>query len=118
MRKIFFIFLFYFFFILQTFAWKEAVKDAMIPENTLVIEHKSGRWLLFSIFEYIRDSIFGLLALITITVFIYIWARLLMARWNPEEFKKVLMHFIYAIVWLVIIALSWWIIRMVSSLNF
>ena len=94
------------------------LENKIIPEQTLVINNsKSWKSLLFSILEYIRDSIFWLLVLIAIAVFIYIWSKLLMARWNPEEFKKALMHFVYAIVGLVIIALSWWVVKIVSSLN-
>lgn len=99
----------------------ENIKDSIIPDsgNNIVINNdKQWQNLLFSIFEYIKESIFWLLALVAITVFIFIWARLVMARWNPEEFKKALMNFVYAIVWLAIVAISWAAVKLVSSLNF
>ena len=68
--------------------------------------------------DYIKDSIFSLLALIAIAVFIFIGAKLIMARWNPEEFKKVIMNFIYAVIWLAIVALSWGAVKLISSLDF
>ena len=121
MKKIFFTLIFYFSFMLNTFAeW--TIKDSIIPDNgvdtTIINTNESWKWLLFSILEYIKDSIFWLLALIAITIFIFIGAKLIIARWNPEEFKKALMQFIYAIIWLAIIALSWLAVKLVSSLNF
>jgi hypothetical protein len=68
--------------------------------------------------DFAKDSIFWLLALVSIAVFIFIWAKLIMAKWNPEEFKKALMQFIYAVIWLAVIALSWGLVKLVSSLNF
>ncbi len=119
-NKIIFLLFWYFIWILNTFAI-ESIEDSIIPTNntnTVINQEQTGKDLLFSIFEYIRESIFWLLALISITVFIFIWARLVMAKWNPEDFKKALMQFIYAIVWIAVIALSWAAVKLVSSLNF
>lgn len=120
MKKIIFTFLWYFLIISNIFAW--AMEDSIIPTNNWenIVTTNSPEWkdFLFSIFEYIKDSIFWLLAFITISVFLFIWAKLIIARWNPEEFKKGLMQFIYAIVWLLFIALSWALVTLVSSLNF
>ena len=70
------------------------------------------------VFEYIKDSIFWLLWLISIGVFIYIWARLVVARWNPEEFKKAIMQLIYAVLWLFLVAISWLAVRLIAWLHF
>ena len=119
-KKIIFLLFWYFTGIISIFAFED-IENSIIPENDtsiIINQDETGKELLFSIFEYIKDSIFWLLALISITVFIFIWAKLVMAKWNPEDFKKALMHFIYAIVWLVVIALSWAVVKLVSSLNF
>lgn len=117
MNKITFIVLSYILSIKYTFS--SDIEDSIIPGNTSILEND---WLwketLTSLFTFTKDSIFWLLALISIAVFIFIWARLIMAQWNPEEFKKALMQFIYAIVWLAVIAISWGAVKLVSSLNF
>jgi len=94
------------------------IKSNIIPNNNILINNKDN-WeeLLFSVFSYIRNWIFWLLALISIWALIFVGARLLMARWNPEEFKKALTHFIYIIIWIVLVALSWAIVTMVSNLT-
>ena len=120
MKKIFFVIILYLSNIINIFA-STSIEDNIIPdtpENTATSDQPEWKEFLFSIFEYIKDSIFWLLALTAISVFLFIWAKLVIARWNPEEFKKALMQFIYAIVWLAIVALSWAAVKLVSSLNF
>jgi len=95
-----------------------SMQNEIIPNKWIIINlDHDWKWLLFSLLWYVRDSIFWLLMVIAISVFIWIWARLLMARWNPEDFKKWLMHFLYAIIWLFVIAASWSIVKMISSLD-
>ena len=67
---------------------------------------------------YIKDSIFGLLALITIGLFIYIGWKLVKADWNPEEMKKAFKNLVHIIIWLFIVAISFALVKMVSGLNF
>ena len=122
MNKIFFILIWYFFSIINiSFAWLD-VKLNIIPdnwfENIVIDETNTGKNLLFSIFQYVKNSLFDLLAIIAISAFIFIWAKLIMARWNPEEFKKALMHFIYAIIWLTVVAISWAAVKLVVSIDF
>jgi len=100
------------------FAYSKVNKQDIIPSDTLVINEKEWVDSIDSVLWYVRDSIWWLLALIAIAVFIWVWFRLIVARWNPEEFKKALMQFIYAVVWIVIVALAWVIVKMASSLNF
>lgn len=118
MKKLIFLILWNLFLIKNTF-WED-IKNSIIPDswNNVVVNQKSWDDLLFSVIEYVRESIFWLLALIAITVFIFIWARLVIARWNQEEFKKAIMHFVYAVVWIALVALSWAAVKLVSSLNF
>ncbi len=117
MKKFLFL-MFGLFFVRFTFAW---LQDQIIPDdgsNIIINTSKWGTWVVYSVLDYIKESIFGLLALIAIIAFIFIGAKLVMARWNPEEFKKAMLHFVYAIVGLAIVALSWWIVKLITSLNF
>lgn len=98
-------------------------KDSIIPEWQSIgweIDTNVDWWLdLFnSIFIYIKDSIFGLLALITIGLFIYIGWKLVKADWNPEEMKKAFMNLVHIIIWLFIVAVSFALVKMVAGLNF
>lgn len=74
--------------------------------------------LINSIFIYVKDSIFWLLALITIGLFIYIGWKLVKADWNPEEMKKAFMHLVHIIIGLFIVAASYAVVKMVAGLNF
>ena len=108
------------FFIFIQISFSGSLQDQIIPtENTAIVDNEVslGGWNIF-LLDYVKESIFWLLALIAIWVFIFIWARLVMAKWNPEEFKKAIMQLIYAIVWLAIVAISWAAVKLISSLNF
>jgi len=118
MKKIIFILITYVLTINVVFS---SLQDDIIPtERTAVVDTQVilDWWNTIFLIDYIKESIFWLLALIAIWVFIFIGAKLVIARWNPEEFKKAIMQFIYAIVWLAIVAISWAAVKLVSSLNF
>lgn len=120
MNKIFFIIVAYISVINNTFSLDNKIdKSNIIPDSgILAINIEKDRDSLTSLFLFARDSIIGLLALISITVFIFLWAKLIIARWNSEELKKVLMQFVYSIIWLAIVAMSWAAVKLISSLNF
>lgn len=65
-----------------------------------------------------RDFILDILYLIVIWVFLFLWAKLIAARWKPDELKNVLMWFVYALIWLAVIPLAYWAVKLISSLNF
>jgi len=115
MKKIIFILIW----LLSNFQTFASIEDDIKPTNwnNEAINVYDWKESVFSLFTYIKDSIFWLLALIAIAVFLFIWARLVIARWNPEEFKKALMQFIYAIVWLFIVAFAWAAVKIISNLN-
>lgn len=98
------------------------LKNAIIPEsasNVLSPDARAAEWVSFldQIFKFVRDSIFDLLMLIAIGVFIFIGARLVIARGNPEEFKKALQSFIYAIVGIFVVAVAWVLVRFIAWLD-
>jgi len=118
-KSIFFMLLGFMLLIKQSLAVDRININDIIPDETwTVINIREGERSVSSILWFARDSILWLLALITIAVFIFLWARLIIARWNAEELKKVLMQFVYVVIWLAIIALSWAAVKLVSSLNF
>ena len=92
-------------------------KKDIIPEINNISTDKEIIDII-DIFTFAKESIFWLLALIAITVFIVLWTKLIMAKWNAEELKKVLMQFVYSVIWLAIVAISWAAVKLVSSLNF
>ncbi len=71
-----------------------------------------------TIFQFFRDSIFSLILITCLWIFIYIWARLFMARWNPEEFKKSILSFVYVVIWIAVIAFAWALIKFSSWIDF
>ena len=73
--------------------------------------------ILDNVLAYVRDSIFGLLAMIAIWVFLYIGFKLIIARWNPEEFKKTLNTLIYAVIGIFIVSFAFAAVRLVAGLN-
>jgi len=74
--------------------------------------------LINSIFAFVKDSIFWLLAVIAIWLFIYIGWKLVKADWNPEEMKKAFMNLVHIIIGLFIVAAAFAIVKIVSGLNF
>lgn len=116
--------LFIFIFISSVFIafWASSIREDMIPEtetiawNTLDIE--SWTWAFLPILASFKNIILGLLAIIAVAVFIYLWFKLVKAEWKPDEFKKVMLWFVYAIIWLSIIPLAWAVVKLISSLQF
>lgn len=69
------------------------------------------------IINYFQDTVSSLIFLLAVWVFIYIWIKLVFARWNPEDFKKNMLHFTYAAIWFFVIAASWALVKLVAWLN-
>ncbi len=86
--------------------------------NVLDSESDDGFSLLAYIFWWVKESVTGLIFLIAVGVFLFIWIKLWLARWNPEEFKKAITQLVYAIVWIFIVSAAWAVVKLVSWLNF
>jgi NADH:ubiquinone oxidoreductase subunit 6 (subunit J) len=69
------------------------------------------------LFVWFKGELMAIVEIFAIWVFIFMGFRFVMARWNPEEFKKTWVHFIYSIIWIFFIFAAWWLVRLVSSLN-
>jgi heme O synthase-like polyprenyltransferase len=95
----------------------------MLPNtNTIMGNSADIKWRgtnsLFPVLTEVKTIIFSLLALIAVAVFIYLWFKLVSAQWKPDEFKKAMMGFVYAVIWLAIIPLAWALVKLISSLQF
>ena len=117
-KKFFFLFLVFFTNIALTLS--KVDKWDIIPDwNSIIWANASwGTNLLDSVFEFFRESIFSLLSLVAIAVFLYIWTRLVVARWNPEELKKAWTSLIYAVIGIVLVSVAWAIVNLVAGLDF
>lgn len=93
------------------------IKTNIIPTNQTVVTDTDWNTVIFNLLAYAKNFIFWVLMLIAIGVFLYIWFKLITAKWNQEEFKKALQTFVYAIVGLAFVWLAWALVMIVSSLN-
>lgn len=102
--------------------WNDFIKEWLINWQTdpIISWISDEKWSLSSLdklINYIQNSLSSLILIIALWVFIYIWINLVIARWNPEEFKKRMMHFVYAAIWFFVIAAAYAAVRLVASLN-
>jgi hypothetical protein len=66
---------------------------------------------------WFKDNLNSLVQILSVWAFLFVWIRLAMARWNPEEFKKALLHMIYVILWIFIITVAWAAVVLVAWIN-
>ena len=113
-----------FFVTLNSYWDDDTIKNNIIPidpnydgNNTI---NTATAWLnpITDSFEEIKDIIFWLLALFTIWSFLYFWFKLVVAQWNQEEFKKAMSWFVYTIIGIILVSLAWWIVKLISSIQF
>jgi len=102
--------------------WNNTIKDALIDtseNNVIWWTVDDGDWItmLAWIFNWLKTSMQSLILIVSIAVFLYIWTKLAFARWNAEEFKKAMIHFVYAIIWIFIVAIAWATVKMVAWIN-
>ena len=68
--------------------------------------------------SWVISSLETLLPITAVGVFLFVGIKLGMARWNPEEFKKALMQFMYAIIGIFIMSFAWVTVKIVLGLSF
>jgi hypothetical protein len=79
---------------------------------------KDGWFTVLSKFTvWFKNTLTWLVQLIAVWALLFVWIRLAFARWNPEEFKKALVHMVYVIVWIFVIAVSWAAVVLVAWIN-
>ncbi len=122
MKKIIYT-LFYFLFFSNFVFADDSIKTKLLnwvsKNGTVITNVANTNWKksINSLFVYWKETIFWVLALIVIWVFLYLWFKIIMARWKPEEFKKAFIMLIYAIIWLLIVSLSWVLVTFITSLK-
>lgn len=109
------------FFLFFTFwnvsAFNESDVDPESAWAKSIISLGWGDWfdILDNIFDKFTEYIFAVIAVILIGVFIYVWYLFITSDWDEAQFKKAWKTFVYAIIWIVIIILSWWAVKLVTS---
>lgn len=78
----------------------------------------SGEWfdILDNIFNKFTEYIFDVIALILIGVFIYVGYLFITSSWDEAQFKKAWKTFVYAIIWIIIIILSWGTVKLITTI--
>lgn len=127
--KIIFGILLLFSFFTSTYAWIFEVKiwwwnsqSSQKLKNDILdwITDKSVLWTnteITSFFSILKENILSLVYIIVIWTLVWIWIRMASSRWNPEEFKKAWIHFVYVLVWVFIIFAAVWIVKIISWIN-
>lgn len=91
--------------------WSDNGKLAITFEWTDDANDASG------VIKYVKDMLVWLLPLFAIGAFLYIWAKLFIARWNPEEFKNAMMHLVYVVIGIFFVMAAWAIIKLVAGID-
>lgn len=120
MKKIFYFICFYLFlFVNKTYSSLESTLIDKTDSNLIANDIKSVDWLsvLWNLFSWAKDELMSLAMIASIGAFLYIGIKLATARWNPEEFKKAWLHFVYAVIGVFIIFMAWWAVKLVSTLS-
>lgn len=95
-------------------------KDDIIPRGESIVPAgalPSGTWFLDGIAEYVKDSIFGILVLIVVGMFIYIWFKMIISRGKPEAFGEAMKSLTYVIVGMFVVSIAWLAVRLISGIN-
>lgn len=62
--------------------------------------------------------ILWIVAIVTVTVFIYLWFELFSAEWKQDVLKKSLKWFVYAAIWLAVIPLAFVLVKITTWFSF
>lgn len=92
--------------------WKQ-MTDSITWSNEKIVSDTNIWW----VFKTFKENILSLVYIIVIWAIIWIWIRMASARWNPDEFKKAWIHFVYLLVWIFFIFAAVWIVKLIYSLN-
>lgn len=96
----------------------ENIKKLMLPEwSQEVITQTDIDWgsVIKDILLYVKETLSTLVIIFAIWAFMYVWFKLISARWNAEEFKKAMQSFIYTIVGIVLAGMAYAIVALISS---
>lgn len=68
------------------------------------------------IFDKFTEYIFAIIALVLIAMFVYVGYLFITSSWDEAQFKKAWKTFVYTIIWIIIIVLSWWAVKLVTTI--
>lgn len=94
---------------------KDVLKDTTDP--IVDIKDDDGLDMLSKLLRWFKTELMSLVSVLVIWVFIFIGIRIVMSRWDPEWFKKAMLHFVYAVIWVFFIFIAWWLVRLIYSLS-
>ena len=100
-----------------------STQDLMNPSGTTwgvttdLLAESKGEDGVDAISKWVVDSIDFLLPITAVWVFLFVGIRLAIAKWNPEEFKKAWMQFMYAIIGIFAISFAWAAVKLVWGLS-
>lgn len=69
------------------------------------------------VLKWVVDTLFWILVVVAIWAILYLWIRLVLARWNQEELTKVTKNFIYIVLGLALISWAYAIITFVTKIS-
>lgn len=99
---------------------KDYIKNQLLEwGQATVIDSATETWLplLDVIFKFIKDFIYNISAFIVIAIFLFMGIRLIYARGNPDDFKKVMTQLIYVVVGIFIISVAFALVKLVAGLT-
>ena len=79
---------------------------------------QSGVWWITWFLVFLKALLFNILWILVVGAFIYVWYTFVTARGNPEEFKKAWIQTIYIVVGIALVSSAWWIVSLISGLDF
>ena len=91
-------------------------QDDIVPRRASTIIDTwqwNGTWIILQILQYLRDSLFTVLAISATLGFIYVWFLFVSSRGKPEWFKKASTHAVYIIIGLALMTLSYAIVNII-----
>lgn len=113
------------FFLLNSKVFASEYKDSMLPTSetpkwvtTNLLSGENWDKQVDNLSSWVVESIEWLLPLVAIGVFLFVGIKLAIAKWNPEEFKKAWMQFVYAIIGIFAVSFAWVTVKLVSGLSF
>lgn len=86
-------------------------------ESILNVNERGSEWILVYV-EFFKDLLFNILWIVVVGAFIYVWYLFVTAQGKPEEFKKAWTHTIYIVIGIALVSASWWIVSLISGLDF
>jgi heme O synthase-like polyprenyltransferase len=121
MKKIYYIILFFIFSSNNVVFWTNIKNELLWATDSSLAwwDLNNDNWLtaLWALFVWLKTELMAIVSVVAVAIFIFIGIKMATARWNPEEFKKAWLHFVYAIIWIFVVFMAYWAVTLISNLN-